>query len=127
MSTTTISLPRPFILTKAWLASVLMGRLLSSPYMCKRASGATTAFGGRRAGLLRAGGAGLLHHLAPAHDLGPDVALQRFGRRAHDRNETAVGKILLDIGLGHDGPQLPIELMQDRLGEPRRRGHHLPR
>jgi hypothetical protein len=29
---------------------VLMGRLLSPPYMCKRASGATTAFGGGRAG-----------------------------------------------------------------------------
>jgi hypothetical protein len=43
-------LPRPFIFTKAWLASVLMGRLLSPPYMCKRASGATTAFGGGRAG-----------------------------------------------------------------------------
>src|SRR5262249_39832641 len=37
MSTTTISLPRPFILTKAWLASALMGGPLSAPYRGKLA------------------------------------------------------------------------------------------
>src|SRR6478735_6646711 len=140
----TISLPRPFILTKAWLESVLMGtadvtalygqaadrgndRLLKliSP-RCIDAVGVDRSGKALPADLLRAGGAGLLDHLAPTHDLGPDVALQLFRRRAHDRNEAAVGKVLLHLRLGQDGPQLRIELVQDRLGDCRRRHHHLP-
>src|SRR5712671_4036866 len=35
MSTTTISLPRPFILTNGWLASALMGKPGLPPYMGK--------------------------------------------------------------------------------------------
>src|SRR5262245_56630740 len=37
MSTTTISLPRPFILTKGWLASALMGGPLLPLYLGKLA------------------------------------------------------------------------------------------
>jgi hypothetical protein len=36
MSTTTISLPRPFIFTNAWPPSVLIGDLSASAYMAKR-------------------------------------------------------------------------------------------
>jgi hypothetical protein len=47
MSTTTISLPRPFILVKAWLASVLMGGL---SYMGKAAALASHGEGAHKSG-----------------------------------------------------------------------------
>src|SRR5215469_9624863 len=43
MSTTTISLPRPFILTKAWSDSALMGNFCGRPYRTKRRNFASRA------------------------------------------------------------------------------------
>ena len=68
-----------FILVKAWFASVLMSDPNSAALYGQR-----SAFGQHPEAmgiipLLRPGSAGLLDHLAPAHDLGLDEALQFVG------------------------------------------------
>src|SRR6266849_4799816 len=109
MSTTTISLPRPFILMKAWLASALMGfrrfiwaTLRLWPASKTYGNHSPTATRRRRPVPL----------LCPAHDLGFDEALQLVGQRAHHRENAAVGKILLEFGLGQNGTQLSIWLVE---------------